>query len=128
MIAPILSVCPSFKPVWDRFCEDWADEKDPPIYIALSALAEHIICLLRAEKTVELKQTLDIVEAWILGGDHYVKNAAIVGLLEDLQNKNLHECTEPDTFIEYLSPETLFWWRKVEKFWRTGDLLIDDRK
>jgi hypothetical protein len=66
------------------------------------------------------------VEQWHVSGDTYVKEAATVGLLEDLQNTNLHEGTDPDAFRKFLGPESERWWSKVVRFWSEGRLLTDD--
>ena len=48
---------------------------------------------------------------------------ATVGLLEDLQNTNLHKSTEPEQFRLYLLPESAKWWDKLHRFWEHGNLL-----
>ena len=51
-----------------------------------------------------------------------------VGFLEEIQNTGLHnEGTATDDFLEYLLPETRYWWSKVNDFWEQGELITDDR-
>jgi hypothetical protein len=59
-------------------------------------------------------------------GDGDVKEAAIVGLIEDLQNANLHSGTVPDQYLPFLLPQSRRWWGKVETFWSEGRLPTDD--
>ena len=107
---------------------EWKDETDLPEYLALSDLARHLITMLERNETEGLRAVFRVVEDWHLEGEHYVKEAATVGLLEDLQNTNLHEGnTCPEYFIEFLLPETRFWWFKVVDFWEKGILIVDDR-
>ncbi len=86
-----------------------------------------MIGLLSSGKTDEIRSIFSVVEQLILEGDPYVREAAIIGLLEDLQNGNLHQTTQPKDFIPFLPPESRFWWEKVDTFSKTGALIIDDR-
>jgi hypothetical protein len=84
--------------------------------------------MMEAGEDEGIKAIFRVVEAWHLEGEPYVKEAATVGLLEDLQNANLHKgATSPDDFLDYLLPETRFWWFKVVDFWDKGVVISDDR-
>ncbi len=127
MFPMILEVCPSFRVKWQEFEKDWAEEEgDTPYYEALSYLASHLIYLLEIKDCETLKAVFRVVEEWHLQGEPYVKEAATVGLLEDLQNKNLHKTTTPEEFIKYLLPESRKWWTKVENFWEKGEIIKED--
>lgn len=69
----------------------------------------------------------DAVERWLLSGDHYVRVAATVGLLEDLQNGNLYKLTQilPSHFELWLRPLSKIQWDKVDAFWSRGELITD---
>jgi hypothetical protein len=44
-------------------------------------------------------------------GDDWVREAAAVGLVESLENLNLHENgTDPEQFRPFLGPESSRWW------------------
>jgi hypothetical protein len=122
----LVEACPSLEPEWKRFLTEWAKEPDLPMYVALSDLAMHLSGLLTDGKDEVLQRVFDLVERFILEGDTYVKEAAIVGLIEDLQNTNLHKGTTPDQFLRFLLPQSRRWWTKVEMFWREGRILTDD--
>lgn len=126
MFQPLLRADPSFEPKWLAFCKEWSHEEDPPLYAALAELARHLIAQLEAKTTDRFDAVLDVVERWHLEGDDYVREAATIGLLEDLQNLNLHDRTSPSDFIVWLRPETRRWWDKVEAFWSEGKLITDD--
>ena len=130
MFDPILEVCPSFQGTWDEYVTEWRDEPDGlPHYLALTDLARHLIAMLQRNETEQLHDVFRVVEDWHLTGDSYVKEAASVGLLEDLQNTNLHgQSTTPDDFLQFLLPETQYWWAKVVDFWGKGEIIVDDRK
>lgn len=129
MFTLILEVCPSFRAASDEFVDDWKDDPDGlPQYLALSELARHVIGMLERNEIDGVKAIFRVVETWHLDGDPYVKEAATLGFLEDIQNTNLHKgSTAPNDFLELLLPETKYWWSKVEDFWEQGKLITDDR-
>ena len=129
MFTPILDVCPSFRATWDEFVDEWKDDPEGlPQYLALSGLARHVIGMLERNETDGVTAIFGVVENWHLDGDPYVKEAATVGFLEDIQNAGLHKgSTTPDDFVEFLLPETKYRWSKVEEFWGQGKLISDDR-
>ena len=128
MFEGILASSPSFHPIWQKFIDNWEGDGDLPLYLLLGDLAFYLVVLLEEGKETEIKNIFKVVETWHLQGNHYVKEAAIVGLLEDLQNTNFHKkTTKPEDFLPYMLPETKFWWNKVTDFWEKRILIQDDR-
>ncbi len=129
MFTPILEVCPSFRATWNEFVDEWKDDPDGlPQYLALSDLARHVIDMLERNEIDGVRAIFRVVEAWHLDGDSFVKEAATVGFVEDIQNTGLHKgSTTPNDFLEFLLPETKYWWAKVEDFWEQRKPIIDDR-
>ncbi|MGE6783663.1 DUF7674 family protein [Ensifer adhaerens] len=118
MFEPLLQADRSFAETWAAFEEEWRDDDElPPLYLALAELARHLIRKLEAGDTPDFRAVFDVVERWHIQGDAYVREAATVGLLEDLQNGNHHRVTSPDDFLPWLAPETLGWWLQIRKFW-----------
>jgi hypothetical protein len=127
MMPVLLEACPSFNPKWQTFLDNWKDEDcELPHYLALADFARHLIGMLERGETDTFPAIFAAVERLHLEGEHYVKEAATVGLLEDLQNDGLHTGTLPEQFREYLGPETTRWWDKLYRFWERGELLTDD--
>ena len=126
MIPPLVEACPSFDPSWQAFRAEWADESALPCYIAIGDCASHLSTVLANGNDVVLRHVFEVVERLIVAGDPYVKEAAIVGVIEDLQNTNLHSGAKPEQYLPYLLPQSRRWWAKVEAFWREGRLLTDD--
>ena len=89
MFQPILEVSDGFRPIWNEFLEEWKDDDELPQYLALGDLARYISSLISESKDEEIKKIFAVIERWHLEGDLYVKEAATVGILEDLQNTNL---------------------------------------
>ncbi|MBX7104031.1 MAG: hypothetical protein K1X57_08110 [Gemmataceae bacterium] len=118
MLPVLLDACPSFAPAWQEFLAEWQGEADLPLYVALSYLAWHLIGLVERGEGGELPAVFRVVERWHLEGDEYVHTAATEGLLEDLQNWNLHEHgTEPAQFRAMLGPESLRCWDRAAASW-----------
>jgi hypothetical protein len=128
MFAPMLAACPTFEQPYHEFLRDWENEAEKPYYVALLDLVIHLIAKLAARQTGQFPQVFEVVERWLLEGDHYVREATTVGLLEGLQNTNHHqEGTTPADFVPFLGPEAKYWWVQVEQFWKTGELIRDRR-
>lgn len=119
MLALAVKACPSFKPVWEEFLDDWKDEKGFPLYLALGDLSRHISSLVETAQDSELKELFEVVERWHLEGNPYVKEAATIGLIEGLQGQSNAASIEP-----YLMPESKKWWDKVNEFWENGTLIM----
>lgn len=124
MLNPVLEASPSFMPIWKKFLEEWKDEDEMPLYLTLGDLARHIGALIESEKiesekSSEIQQIFSVVEAWHLEGDSYVKEAATIGLLEDLQNTKVVGEGIPKKVEPYLLPESKASWNKINKFWNT---------
>jgi hypothetical protein len=89
-----------------------------PLYLALAEFARHLIGMLERSETATFPAIFLAVERLQVEGEHYVREAAIVGLLEDLQNLNLHEHgTEPEQFRPFLGPESAVAWDELYRFW-----------
>ena len=97
-----------------------------PVYLALADFPRHLSGQLAENNNAVLERVFKIVERFIVEGDGYVREAAIVGIIEDLQNTNLHDGTTPDQYLPFLLPQTMRWWGKVNAFWSEGRILTDD--
>jgi hypothetical protein len=126
MMEPMLAACPSFRDSWDEFVAEWQGEAtELPYYLALSDLARHLVAMLERRDVAQFDAIFDVVERWHIDGDPYVREAATIGLLEDLQNTNFYTSASPDDLKPYLREHSARWWDKVEKFWATGEVIRD---
>jgi hypothetical protein len=126
MMGSILQVSPSFIPVWNEFVAEYENEgSELPLYIVLGELARYIALLERRGIEDELQEIFVAIERWHIEGDDYVKEAATIGLLEDLQNTNVVGGADSSGFIRYLGPESKRWWAKVNAFWEKGEIIRD---
>ncbi|MBH0239022.1 DUF7674 family protein [Methylobrevis albus] len=128
MIETLLVADPSFHPHWTEFLAEWVDEPEPPIYVALGSLARHILECLEAGSSERLDAIFAVVERWHVDGDHFVREAATIGLLETLQNHTAESEVTLAAVKSRLGPESRRWWDKLDRFWQ-GDahaLAFDD--
>jgi hypothetical protein len=126
MMDSMLEACPSFRPQWDKFLVEWNSDDDKPLYLALAGLARHLIQKLATGDVDSLSTAFAVVERWHKEGDSFVREAATIGLLEDLQNENLHESTTPMEFEPFLLTESAKSWKEVDLFWRKGEVIFEE--
>jgi len=117
MFEPLLIADPSFQPRWTEFVAEWDDEPELPLYLALSSLARHLLSRLQTGDTAGFDRIFAVVERWHTNGDAYVREAASIGLLEDLQNLSGGNDKRPVTVEPWLGPESRRWWDKLDRFW-----------
>ena len=127
----LVKVCPTFEATYHSLHEEWTVDEEFPEYMALAELARHLIALLQAGDTTCFGAVFRAVEEMLISGDKYVVDAMTVGLLEALQNANLHEIssgehpTQPEDFRSYLLPLSERRWDELYAFWArvgTGSL------
>lgn len=117
MFDPLLAADPSFHPRWAEFLREWEDDPPPPIYLALSSLAEHLLDRLRDGDTHGFDRVFAVVEQWHTTGDAYVSEAASVGFLEAVQNLSGGGHGRVTTVEPWLGPVSKRWWDKLDRFW-----------
>jgi hypothetical protein len=114
--------CPTFagSSHWTDFWEGGArdDEGELLGYLLASAMVRHLTDLLAQQKTDEFSAVFALLERMVHDEDPYVRDLAVVGLIEDMQNSNLHhDGTKPDDFVAHLGTWSKWWWDEVNLFW-----------
>ena len=130
MMGVLLAACPAFAPQWEAFQDEWRTEADDlPLYLILADFARHLIGMVERREIGDLPAVFAAVERLQVQGDHYVREASTVGLLEGLQNLNLHpNGTAPDQFRPYLGEQSARRWDKLNLFWQQGETLTEDQR
>lgn len=114
----LLAACPSYKTRWLQYYkENYDDSEEQLIYSELTDFAYHFIDLYKHNQISEFPRIFEVIELLHTDGDDYVKEAATIGLLGDIQNLALGEDINPDVFKQYLKPETQKWWIILDDFW-----------
>ena len=130
MLPLLIEACPSFQARWEDFLAEYADgEVEPPLYEALGDYARHLIDLLEHDETSCFVEVFEVVERLCLHGDSYVQGAAIIGLLESLQNLFLYKkakTAKREHFEAYLGVESTICWKALQDFWKKIPLTYTD--
>ncbi|EKV03932.1 hypothetical protein Lepto7375DRAFT_6252 [Leptolyngbya sp. PCC 7375] len=92
---------PDFASTCDAFVVEWSEELELPYYLLLGEFSRYLIFLLEANDKKQLKSAFELIESLCRDDDEYVREAATIGILENIQNANLHARIEPNQLIEY---------------------------
>ena len=122
----LVEACPPFESDWRRFKSEYADNPEPFLYVALTQFSSCVSGALAAGDGDSVARVFKVLERFITEGDADVQEAAVVGLIKNLQNADLHRTTAPADYEPFLLPETRRWWDKVKTFWINGRLLTTD--
>jgi hypothetical protein len=114
VIPLLLEVCTSFQ---ERYDEHLKDNDGELLYVALGSFAQHLLDLHQQHQTQCFPAIGRVIERLHIEGDHYVRQAATIGLLEGIQNVWGNQQVDPDLFLPYLLPESVRWWRSLDSFW-----------
>jgi hypothetical protein len=117
MFEPLLAADPSFAPRWAEFLNEWEGEPNPPLYLALGFLAQHLLRRLNNGDMQGFDRVFTVVEAWHTAGDAYVSEAASIGLLETLQNLSGGSDQRGVTIEPWLGPVSRQSWDKLDRYW-----------
>ena len=104
----LMEACPSYRPP--------AEDQDL-LYVALGNFVRHLLQLQRQSRTLEFPEVARAIERLHVEGDHYVREAATIGLLEGIQNVWTNEGTDPELFVCHLLPVSDKWWQSLNDFW-----------
>jgi hypothetical protein len=58
-----------------------------------------------------------LIERLLLEGERDLREAAVVGVLESIQNACSHDGTDPERIGKRLLPESRRWWNRLNAFW-----------
>lgn len=106
MLPMLVKACPTFADKWEIHKQEYHDEENFLPYIALMEFNSHLIELYKTGITEEFPEIFTIVERLHTDGEHYVREAATIGLLEGIQNQLGNAGRDPEVFREYLLPVT----------------------
>ncbi len=105
----LVSACPSFAQKWEAYQASVPWGRDL-VYLDIAEFARHISDLVEAGTPDELLAVFAVVERLITEGEAYVREAAVVGVLEDLRD------VDEEHLLPYFGPETAKWWREMKEF------------
>jgi len=131
VVTILYDLCPSFQQVVKAgiVADDWTNEAGYPlIYLFLGAFARHLVGMLERGETAAFPAIFREVERFITEGIDDVRQAMVIGLLEDLQNTNIYTTGNPAQFRCYLGKKSEVGWNELYRSWGdAGNNLNDSR-
>ena len=113
----LMEACPSYRlPADDREL----------LYVMLGDFARHLLQLHRQHQTEVFPAVARVIERLHVEGDHYVREAAAIGLLEGIQNVWGNEGTDPELFVRHLLPVSAKWWQSLNDFWSGNSKFVGE--
>ncbi len=115
----IFQAVPSFQnsKIWKEHLEFWGDTEERGLYNDTAELARYMAEQYKAGETKELPALFTLIEKLYLEGDHYVKELATIGFLEDLQGQFGNAEIKSEVLEKYLGPESQKWWNYLNNIW-----------
>lgn len=110
----LLNACPSFRDTWEASLKR---SDTALLYISLGEFARHLRELYILGTVDEFPAVATVIENLHVNGSAYVREAASVGLLENIQNTWRNSSIDPEIFARYLKPESMKWWNSLNNFW-----------
>jgi hypothetical protein len=122
MMRLILQECPSLKPAWDEWRNEFKDDPEgPPLFTFLHELASLLEQMLADEDEDGIRRVFDLVERFNAEGDRDVQMYATLGILENVQGLAGMEGNDivplGPKFLPYLGPVSKLRWERVEAMW-----------
>lgn len=114
MIPLLVEACPSFQSVVDEHRKYYGEEIQ---YVVLGDFARHLLELHQRQQRELFPAIAQVIERLHVEGEHYVREAATIGLLEGIQNVWGNNGADPEEFVQYLLPVSAKWWRSLNDFW-----------
>jgi hypothetical protein len=115
VIPLLVESSPSFQAAVDKHMAFYEEEIH---YTLLADFARHVLDLHREGRTAQFSVIAQVIERLHTEGDHYVREAATIGVLEGIQNVWANDGVDPELFKTHLLPVSRRWWDELNAFWR----------
>ena len=113
VIPLLLEACPSFT----ESCQQTLEDHPGLLYIVAGEFADHLLAAWLRDDRSEFPAVGALLEKLHVEGNAYVAELATIGFLEGIQNVWSNNSVDPEQFTTYLGPETVRWWRSLNRFW-----------
>ena len=121
--ALLLETCPGAHEAWEEHQVEWQDEDAS--YLGMNVFARHLVEQMGRGETEAFPKVFAVVERLIDEGDEEVRNLAVVGFLEGLQNNASWTEQGYVVFSPWLKPSTRAAWHQLEELWADKNSLAD---
>jgi len=115
----LVESCPSFSPRWAAHRAEWGDDM---LYVAAGEFAEHLLAIYIAGDQTHLDRAAAAIERLHTEGSPWVRDLAIAGVLEGVQNVWGNCGEDPEEFGKLLPPSSREAWNALNASWsRVGN-------
>jgi hypothetical protein len=120
----LLGALPSANALWEEHLAWWGD-KERGHFNDMSEFARHIVECCERGQTEEFAAAFALIERFITEGPDEVRELAVVGLLESVQNIASNTIGGYEAFDPWLGPYSMAGWREIERLWAGESSLMD---
>lgn len=117
----LVGACPSYFAAedLDRYVASLEEHETPDLFVRTSAFAHHLVGLIEADRTAEVRAVAEVLERLLAEGDEDTVELAEIGLIESLQNIVSHRDVgvAGDQVLALLGPSAAAVWLDHDKLW-----------
>ena len=117
----LVGACPSYFAAedLDRYVSSLEDDGTPDLFVRTSAFAHHLVGLIEAGRTDEVRAVAEVLERLLDDGDEDTAELVELGLIESLQNIVSHRDVpvDADQVLALLGPSAAAVWLDHDKLW-----------
>lgn len=129
VVPAFLAACPTIGPAWQEYLTFWGDESDRGVFNDAGVVAHHLVASYERGELSEFPAAFAVLETCLAEGDERVRELAMVGVIEDIQNIASHRVFGPSVFRDWLGPlsqaawdEVVGWWNQLAEIKAAGHL------
>jgi hypothetical protein len=115
----LLSACPGFEQSWRAHVEWWKDG-EPGIFNDTGEFAHYLVDRYAEGAISECETAFTVIETILRDGDEDAREAAVIGVLEDVQTIAANRPFGSDVFIPLLGPLSRRAWVEIDALWAAG--------
>jgi hypothetical protein len=109
---------------WQEYQDRWPDE-DRNTFNDMAVIAHYLVDCYERGALAEFPAAFSVLEQCLAQGDMQVRDAATIGVIEDLQNIASHRSFAPKAIEPWLQPLSRTAWEKLAASWREVSSLAD---
>lgn len=119
VIPSLLAAAPGFAGAWSEHLEYWGDD-ERGIFIDAGEFAHYVVRSYADGNTAEFVAVFATLETILREGDDAAREAATIGVLEDIQTIASNRPFGPEVFALWLGPLSRRAWDEIDRLWRAG--------
>jgi hypothetical protein len=124
IVPAFLAACPGMLPAWAKHVEFWGQD-ERGAYNDMTVIARYLVDCCERGQVGEFPAAFALLERCLAEGDDRAREAATIGIIEDIQNIASHRPFGAEAFTPWLQPLSRSAWDKVAAWWREVGSLAD---